>query len=48
MDTPTPTGTSALTVDRSGRSRDSTVPFVRMLNGVPLSASARMMPGMSR
>ena len=44
---PTPTGTWAAARFRSGMSRASSVPFVRMDKGVPESASAVMIPGIS-
>ncbi len=42
------TGTERDASTRSGRSRRSSVPLVRTLNGVPDSASARMTPGIKR
>ena len=47
-DTPTPTGTAAAAAVSNGMSRESTVPLVRMENGVPLSAKASITPGISR
>ena len=50
---PTASDTATLTSTRraasaiSGRSRRSSVPLVRMENGVPESARAPMMPGIS-
>lgn len=46
-ETPTRTGTVAATALSSGTSRASSGPFVRMEKGVPESARAVMMPGMS-
>jgi hypothetical protein len=42
------TDTSSRAARRSGRSRRSSVPFVRTENGVPDEASASMTPGISR
>ena len=44
---PIPTGTCAAACFSSGMSLASRVPLVRMDSGVPESASARMMPGIS-
>ncbi|PQM47343.1 hypothetical protein C1Y40_02475 [Mycobacterium talmoniae] len=46
-DTATETATFCAAAVISGRSRRSRVPLVRMENGVPDSASAPMMPGIS-
>ena len=43
-----PTDTEAEAAVSRSRSRASTVPLVRIENGVPLSASAEMMPGINR
>jgi hypothetical protein len=42
------TSTSSAARRSSGRSRSISVPLVRIENGVPDSASAEMMPGISR
>jgi len=47
-ETETPTGTFACAALSSGRSRLSSVPLVKIENGVSLAVSAEMMSGISR